>query len=84
MQKFCLENINYFKILIIVLIIDFFLHDSLFKNIGDIKHRLIFNFINYPIISLVMLSIIIVLNKIEILTILKNYLVKNILINIRV
>jgi hypothetical protein len=63
MQKFCLENINYFKILIIVLIIDFFLHDSLFKNIGDIKHRLTFNFINYPVISLVMLLIIIVLNK---------------------
>ena len=63
MQQICLRNINYINILIIVLIIDLFIHDSLFKNIVDIKNKLTFNYINYPIISLVMLLIIILFNK---------------------
>ena len=63
MEENGLRNINYINILIIVLLIDLFIHDSLFKNVGDIKDKLTFNYINYPIISLVMLLIIVLFNK---------------------
>jgi O-methyltransferase/8-demethyl-8-(2,3-dimethoxy-alpha-L-rhamnosyl)tetracenomycin-C 4'-O-methyltransferase len=63
MEKYIYKNNNLLKIILLILIIDFFIHDNLFKNIGDIKHKLTFNLINYPIISLIMLLIIILFNK---------------------
>lgn len=62
MNNFCLENINYIKIFFIILIIDLFIHNNIIKNFGNIKHRLGFNLINYPIISSFLLLIIIILN----------------------